>query len=131
MYRTSAPLVRRAEQPLLVREKISMIEITDGPDSTIICRPSGDLDYLSAGTFRHVITDLLRPQLKIVIDLRHAHDVDVVGLRALIGAARCVRSVGGTARIVNTNPRPRCLLRSVGAGQLIELPAAPSPSGAA
>ena len=104
-----------------------MIEINADPDSTIIYRPSGDFDFLSAQTFRQVVADLLRPGLNIVIDLRHAHDVDAVGLRALIGAARGVGSLGGTVRIVNANPRPRCLLRSAGADRLIEPSSAASP----
>jgi len=108
-----------------------MIMMTDGPDSTIICRPLGEVDFLSALTLRHVITNLPRPDLKIAIDLRHAHDVDGVELRARIGPARRGRCLGRTARLVNLNPRARWLLRSVGAGRLIELPAAPSAPDAA
>lgn len=108
-----------------------MIMITDGPDSTIIYRPLGEVEFLSALTLRHVITNLPRPDLKIAIDLRHAHDVDGVGLRVRIGTARRGRCLGRTARLVNLNPRARWLLRSVGAGRLIELPAAPSAPHAA
>jgi anti-anti-sigma factor len=109
-----------------------MIEIQNGPDSTVVCRPSGDLDFPSSLTFHQVIADLLHPGLKIVIDLRHAHYVDAVGLNALIGTARRLRLVGGTARIVNADPRLRCLLRSVGADRLIEAPpATTSPPDAA
>src|SRR5262245_17640810 len=103
-------------------KRFPMIMITDG-DSTIICRPLGEVESLSALTLRHIVTNLPRPDLKIAIDLRHAHDVDGVGLRVLIGMARGGRCLGRTARLVNVNPRARCLLRSVGAGRLIELSA--------
>jgi anti-anti-sigma factor len=98
-----------------------MIEITQRPDSTVVCRPSGDLDFPGSLTFRHVIADLLRPKLKLVIDLRDVQVVDAVGLSGLIGTVRRVRSVAGTARIVNANPRVRCLLRSVGPEKLVGL----------
>ena len=99
-----------------------MIEIEHQHDSTVLCRPSGDLDLPGSLTLRHVLADILRPGLKVVIDLRHVRVVDAVGVSALVGTGRRVRSVGGTARIINTNPRLRCLLRSVGAGQLLAEP---------
>ena len=108
-----------------------MIEITQRPDSTVVCRPSGDLDFPGSLTFRHVIADLLRPKLKLVIDLRDVQVVDAVGLSGLIGTVRRVRSVAGTARIVNANPRVRCLLRSVGAEQLVGLSPVASPQDVA
>ena len=108
-----------------------MIEITHSPDSTVVCRPSGDLDFPSSLTFRHVIADILRPKLKLVIDLRDVQVVDAVGLSGLIGTVRRVRSVAGTARIVNANPRLRCLLRSVGGEELVGLSSLESPSDAA
>lgn len=133
----SDPGTGRDDPPLarfslsLVQKRISMIELHDGPDSTIVCRPSGDLDFPDSLTFRQVIVDLLHPGLRIVIDLRNAHNVDAVGLNTLLSTARRVLSVGGTARIANADPRLRCLLRSVGADPFIEPPWATSPPDAA
>jgi anti-anti-sigma factor len=102
-----------------IGRRVLMIEIEHGHGSTVLCRPSCSLDFPSSLTLRHVIADILRPGLKIVIDLRHVRAVDSVGVSALIGTGRRVRSLGGTAHIINANPRLRCLLRSVGAEQLL------------
>jgi anti-anti-sigma factor len=97
-----------------------MIEIEYRPDSTIVCRPSGDLDFTASIAFRHVMSDLLRPGLNIVIDLRYVGGIDATGVSALVGSIRRAQAVGGTARISNANSRVKWFVRLVGADRLIE-----------
>jgi anti-anti-sigma factor len=82
--------------------------------STIVC-PSGNLDMAGSAELRHLIAGLLVPGVKVVIDLRHVSHAEAVGLSALVGSVRRVRSVGGMAAIHNANPRLRWHLGLIGA----------------
>lgn len=90
-----------------------MIELEAGAESTVICRPIGDLDLERSFLFRHVISDLLEPGVKIVIDLERVERVDAVGLSALVGAIRRVNAVAGEAWIVNAAPEVHRYARPV------------------
>src|ERR1700722_9179806 len=96
-----------------------MIETETCSDSTAIWRPSGDLDIASAVPLRHLVGDILRSELDLVIDLDEVTFVDAVGISALVGAIRRVRAAGGTARVSNINPRVRWVLELVGVEQLL------------
>ena len=76
-----------------------MIETQLLPDSSIVCRPSGRLDWITAVSLRHVIGDSLGPGVKIVIDLSRVDFIDAVGLSAIVGSVRRVRRAGGGAQI--------------------------------
>ena len=82
-----------------------LVELEHEPPSTVICRPTGDLEMVESFVFRHVISDLLQPGLQLEIDLRHVGRIDAVGLSALVGTVRRVRAVGGGASITNASPR--------------------------
>jgi anti-anti-sigma factor len=72
-------------------------------DSSIVCRPSGSLDWIAAMSLRHVIGDSLRPGVKVVIDLSRVDFIDAVGISAIVGSVRRVRAVGGQAEICSAS----------------------------
>ena len=83
-------------------------------DCSIVCRPSGGLDWISAVSLRHAIHDSLRPGVDILIDLSRVDFIDAVGMSALLGCVRRVRAVGGEALICNATPHVRQRMQLVG-----------------
>jgi len=78
-----------------------MIDTYVGSDFSIVCRPTGCLDWTGAAALRHAVHNVLCPEINLHIDLRHLNFVDAVGMSALVGSVRRVRAVGGKARIQN------------------------------
>jgi anti-anti-sigma factor len=95
-----------------------MIQISSGPRSTVVCRPLGDLDLNMSTELRHVVGDLVRPGLSLVLDLCDVERSDAIGISAVVGSVRRVRAAGGSACIRNANPRVASFLRFVGAERL-------------
>jgi anti-anti-sigma factor len=96
-----------------------MIEIVTLGDSRIVCRPLSDLDLRSSVSLRHVVGDILRPELDLVVDLSRVAAIDAVGLSALFGTARRVRAIGGTMAIRNVCPGIVWLFELVGLDRLL------------
>jgi anti-anti-sigma factor len=96
-----------------------VIETTLNRDSSILCRPIGQLDWAGAISLRHVIHDSLAPGVDIVIDLSRAGFVDAAGMSALVGSVRLVRALGGTARVCNVRPRAQRLMELVCVDRLL------------
>ena len=96
-----------------------MTELHIGKGSSVTCRPSGDLDLVSAVSMRHLIGEVLRPGLEVVFDLQNVSFIDAVGLSPLVGSVRRVRAVGGRARISNAQPRVQSLFRLIGVDGLL------------
>jgi len=88
-------------------------------DSSIVCRPSGSLDWIAAVSLRHAIGDSLRPGVGVVIDLSRVEFIDAVGVSAIVGTVRRVRAVGGQARICGASPRVRRRLELAGVYRLV------------
>jgi len=103
-----------------------MIDTTLDRDSSILCRPIGQLDWAGAIALRHVVHDSLAPGAEIVIDLSRVGFVDAAGMSALVGSVRRVRALGGTARICNVRPRVQRLMELVCVDRLLMGPSAPS-----
>ena len=99
-----------------------MIETSIGADERRICRPLGDLDWVSAFSLRHAIQELLQPGIEILIDLSQVETVDATGISALVGSVRRVTALGGSAGICNARPEVERRLQLVGADRLL-LPA--------
>jgi anti-anti-sigma factor len=103
-----------------------VIDICTCAESTIVC-PSGDIDMAGSTELRHLIGDLLVPGVNVVIDLRHVNYAEAIGLSALVGSVRRVRSVGGRTSIRNANPRLRWHLGLIGADRLLVPPSTVTP----
>jgi anti-anti-sigma factor len=96
-----------------------MIEIVTLNESSCVCRPLGDLDFRSSISLRHVVGDILRPGIDLVVDLSRVGAIDAVGLSALVGTARRVRAIEGTMAIRNVCPRIHWLFDLVGLDRLL------------
>ena len=84
-----------------------MIEIFIPSESAVVCRLIGDLDLAGSIQLRHVIADLIRPDLNLEIDLGSTGVVEAIGISALIGAMRRVHSLGGTVTVAHASPKVR------------------------
>jgi stage II sporulation protein AA (anti-sigma F factor antagonist) len=82
--------------------------------SSIVCRPSGRLDWIAAVSLRHVIGDSLRPGVEVIIDLSRVEFIDAVGMSAIAGTVRRVRAVGGQTEIRGASPEVRRRLELAG-----------------
>lgn len=91
-----------------------MIEIGPGPNSSLLLRPTGDLDWFGATSLRHAVADCLAERVQFVIDLRRVKYIDAVGISALLGTLRRARAVGGEVRVVNPRPAVRHRLQLAG-----------------
>lgn len=96
-----------------------MIETQLLADSSIVCRPTGRLDWFSAVSLRHVIGDSLRPGVEVIIDLSRVEFIDGVGISAIVGSVRRVRAVGGHTQICGASPQVRCRLDLAGVERLL------------
>jgi hypothetical protein len=72
-----------------------LIEISSPSESTVVCRPVGDLAVAGSLHLRHVVADLVRTGLNLEIDLGLVGNVDAIGVSAVIGAMRMVHSSAG------------------------------------
>jgi anti-anti-sigma regulatory factor len=86
-----------------------MISVQSCPDSVVIS-PYGRLDLDASFELRHIVAKVLEPEVNVI---------DAEGLSALVGSARRVRAIGGTASITHANPRLQWLLGLTGADRLI------------
>jgi anti-anti-sigma factor len=87
--------------------------------SSIVCRPSGSLDWIAAVSLRHVIGDLLRPGVAVIIDLSRVEFIDAVGISAIVGSVRRVRAGGGRAEVCGASPQVRRRLELAGVDRLV------------
>jgi anti-anti-sigma factor len=87
-----------------------MIETQLHSSGSIVLRLWGDLDWIAAQSLRHVMTDMLRPGIEVVVDLSHVASFDAVGISALVGSSRRARSVGCRLRIHSAGPEVYLLL---------------------
>jgi anti-anti-sigma factor len=101
-----------AQEPVVVETHVRA-------DSSIVCRPSGGLDWIGAVSLRHAIHDSLRPGVDIIIDLSRVDFIDAVGMSALVGSVRRVRAVGGEAHIRNATSHVRRRMELVGVYPLL------------
>lgn len=108
-----------------------MIETHVRTDRRIVCRLSGDLDWIGAMSLRHVIDGWIKPGLTIVIDLGEVGGIDAVGVSALLGSVRRVNAFGGRAQVHNASFKLRRLMKSAGVYELIMGSSVSSDNGAA
>lgn len=100
-----------------------MIKTETYPNGVVCLRPVGELDWSNATALRHAVHSLARPYVRVVIDLQDVESIDAVGLSALVGSVRLIRSIRGEVRVLHM-PRAvrsrlellRIDLRCVGAG---------------
>jgi anti-anti-sigma factor len=83
---------------------------------------SGELDLATAGALRRALVSGLSPETPwLIIDLSGAPFCDSSGMRALIGAHRTARALGGGARVAAPHPTVRAVLQRVGLHRLLPI----------
>ena len=108
---------------------MAMIESYISPDASIICRPRGELDWITSLSLRHLLHDLLSPGAKVVIDLSRVTFIDSVALSAIVGAIRRAASLGATVRVRDAGSQVRRMIELAGLQRLLGLEADAAPIG--
>jgi anti-sigma B factor antagonist len=85
-----------------------------------VCRPSGDLDAYSVGSFREALNKLVASP-RLVIDLSGVPFMDSAGLGALIGGIRRVREAEGRVVVVCNRPSLSRLLHTTGFDRIVPI----------
>jgi anti-anti-sigma factor len=76
-----------------------MIKTETYPNGVVCLRPVGDLDWSNATALRHAVHSVLRPYVRLELDLQDVQSIDAVGLSALLGSVRLIRSLHGEVRV--------------------------------
>ena len=93
------------------------IHIEENEDYTL-CRPSGELDAYTVGTFREALTKLAGHP-KLLIDLSEVPFMDSAGLGALIGGIRRAREADGAVAVACSRPALTRLLHTTGFDRIV------------
>jgi anti-sigma B factor antagonist len=93
------------------------VHVEETEDYTL-CRPSGELDAYTVGTFREALTRLAgHPRL--LIDLSDVPFMDSAGLGALIGGIRRAREAEGSVAVACNRPALSRLLHTTGFDRIV------------
>ena len=96
-----------------------MLEIhVEETDEYTLCRPSGELDAYTVGTFREALTRLAGKQ-RLLIDLSDVPFMDSAGLGALIGGIRRAREADGAVAVACNRPALSRLLHTTGFDRIV------------
>jgi anti-anti-sigma factor len=112
-----------ATRPGPARMRITVERSSDG--QTVICWPIGDLDRFTFADFVDQISSLIRPGMRLVLDLSDLGVVDSTGLGALRVVNRRVRRRGGRLSVQNPSRHLAELLSLIGlevVNQVSQLP---------
>ena len=96
-----------------------MLEIhIEQTESFTLCRPSGEIDAYTVGSFREALTNLAESD-RLVIDLSNVPFMDSAGLGALIGGIRKVREAEGAVAVSCNRPALIRLLHTTGFDRIV------------
>lgn len=87
-------------------------------DTYTLCRPSGELDAYTVGTFREALSRLAG-QNQVLIDLSEVPFMDSAGLGALIGGIRRAREADGAVAVACSRPALTRLLHTTGFDRIV------------
>jgi anti-sigma B factor antagonist len=93
------------------------ITVEAGDDYTL-CRPEGELDAYTVGTFRETLAELTDTR-HLLIDLSDVPFMDSAGLGALIGGIRRTREAGGDVAVACGRPTLTRLLHTTGFDRIV------------
>lgn len=85
-----------------------------------LCRPVGELDAYTVGTFREALTEVAEEK-KLVIDLSEVPFMDSAGLGALIGGIRRTRENDGDVSVACSRPTLTRLLHTTGFDRIVSV----------
>lgn len=96
-----------------------MLEIhIEQTDNYTLCRPSGEIDAYTVGSFREALTNLAESD-RLLIDLSDVPFMDSAGLGALIGGIRKVREANGAVAVSCDRPALIRLLHTTGFDRIV------------
>jgi anti-sigma B factor antagonist len=96
-----------------------MLTITvEAGEEYTLCRPEGELDAYTVGTFRESLAELTDAQ-HLLIDLSEVPFMDSAGLGALIGGIRRTREAGGDVAVACGRPTLTRLLHTTGFDRIV------------
>ena len=95
------------------------ITVETGEDYTL-CRPEGELDAYTVGTFREALAELTDTR-HLLIDLSEVPFMDSAGLGALIGGIRRAREAGGDVAVACSRPTLPRLLHTTGFDRIVSV----------
>ena len=84
----------------------------------VVCRPVGELDAYTVGTFRESLAELTDTR-HLLIDLSEVPFMDSAGLGALIGGIRRTREAGGDVAVACGRPTLTRLLHTTGFDRIV------------
>jgi len=87
-------------------------------DDYTLCRPSGEIDAYTVGSFREALTNLAESD-RLLIDLSDVPFMDSAGLGALIGGIRKVREAEGAVAVSCDRPALIRLLHTTGFDRIV------------
>ncbi|MBC8139344.1 MAG: STAS domain-containing protein [Fibrella sp.] len=90
------------------------ISVESLPENIIIVRVQGDkLDLSTAARFKDKMRDLIRYNVRMVLDLGAVQFVDSSGFGAILSCLRDINEHGGSMKICRVQKRVRALLELV------------------
>lgn len=96
-----------------------MLEITvEHNDRYTLCRPVGELDAYTVGSFRESLAELASVR-RLLIDLSDVPFMDSSGLGALIGGIRRAREADGEVTVACSRPTLTRLLHTTGFDRIV------------
>jgi anti-anti-sigma factor len=84
-----------------------------------LCRPSGEIDAYTVGSFREALTRLATESERLLIDLSGVAFMDSAGLGALIGGIRKAREAQGAVAVACNRPPLTRLLHTTGFDRIV------------
>lgn len=97
-----------------------MLEIhIEETENYTLCRPSGEIDAYTVGSFREALTRLAADSSRLLIDLSDVAFMDSAGLGALIGGIRKAREADGAVAVACDRPPLTRLLHTTGFDRIV------------
>ena len=106
-----------------------MIKTETYADGMVSLRPIGDLDWSNASALRRAARGVLRPFVRVEIDLNDVVSTDAVGIAALLRSVRMIRSIAGEVQVSRVPSTVQSRLDLLGID--LRLVGAPGPGKAA
>ncbi len=109
---------RSSRDRLLGGKPVLEIHIEETENYTL-CKPSGEIDAYTVGSFREALTRLAADSSRLLIDLSEVAFMDSAGLGALIGGIRKAREAKGAVAVACSRPPLTRLLHTTGFDRIV------------
>ncbi|RPE37067.1 STAS domain-containing protein [Kitasatospora cineracea] len=97
------------------------IDTRSGGDGVVVCRITGDLDIESLAPVKKALTEVLRGNRLVVVDLAQVAFCDSSGLNMLLTARADALATGAVLRLAAVSPPVERLLEITGAAAAFDV----------